>query len=504
MHHSWCFIMWMSRRECLAGLSTLTIACGCSGGSSLPTTSGSPSSSPGTSPSNPGAGTPAPSATFTPEAFGAAGDGQTNDTAAFAKMTAAVNAAGGGTVILQAKTYIVGQQIADPSSPYAYPPAPIMEFDGCKSSLAILGNGARLRCADDLRFGTFDRLTGLPTQHPMPFLGLDEVASPYRSMIAVQNCSGSISIENLELDGNLAGLKIGGQYGDTGWQIPASGLRLLNNSGAERVVAVHTHNHAQDGLYIDGPVDRTSSSSVENVVSEYNARQGCSLVGGCNYNFISCHFNHSGRGAIMSAPGAGFDVEAEVKSIRNLSFSGCEFVNNSGCGFVADSGDTEGVTLSDCLFVGTTGWSAWPCKPRIKFSNCRFVGAVCNVFADHDPARATQFSKCSFLDDPSLSPTKEVYGPSQAIANLGSGDQNVLFDGCNFTLKHELVLPWSVYATYNNCTMSQTSTVLGCPKGIYTGVDKIDGNVSLYGSKIVGQLTLNGTVVPPTDFVSSG
>ena len=497
--------MRMSRRECIAVLSALAVTSGCSGGSAPSSTAAGSGPAPTPTPSPPPpSGNVTPAGAFTPEAFGAVGDGVANDTAAFAKMAEAVNAAGGGTVVLRATTYIVGQQTNDPNSSYAYTPAPIMEFDGCKNALTILGNGARLRCADGLRFGTFDRVTGLVTQHPLPFLGLAEVASPYRSMIAVQNCSGAVSIENIELDGNVAGLNIGGPFGDTGWQIPASGLRLLNNSGTERVSKVRTHHHAQDGLYIDGPVDRKTSSNIEDVVSEYNARQGCSLVGGCNYNFANCQFNHTGRAVIMSAPGAGFDVEAEVKTIRDLTFTGCEFSNNSGCGFVADSGDSEGATFSSCLFVGTTSWSAWPLKPRFRFSNCRFVGAMCNAFPDPDPARATQFSKCSFLDDPALSPTKQVFGPAQPVANLGGGDQNVLFDGCNFSLKHELVLPWSVHAIYNNCTMSQTSTTLGCPKGIYNGVDKIDGNVSLYGSKVVGQVTLNGTVIPPTDFVSLG
>ncbi len=372
-----------------------------------------------------------------------------------------------------------------------------MLFRGCSKPLAIIGNGARLRCADGLRFGTFDRSTGQPTSHAMPYYSLGELASPYISMISAENCSGGVDISNLELDGNLAGLLIGGPFGDTGWQIPAAGLRLLNNRCSEQLTQIYSHHHALDGIYIDGVAERNSASMVQDVVSEYNVRQGCSLTGGRNYSFANCHFNHTGRAGLESAPAAGLDIEAAVKPIRNLSFSGCEFANNTGVGMVADSGDTDGATFDKCRFVGTTVWSAWPLKPHFRFTNCQFVGAVVHAFTDPDPDRAAQFSNCSFLDDPALSPTGQVYGPSQPIVNLAAS-VNVLFDGCRFDLKFESVLPWSWNAHYNNCTMSQVSTVLAHPKGTYTGVCRIDGNVELYGAIILGDLTVNGQVVPRT------
>jgi hypothetical protein len=435
--------------------------------------------------------------TFTPELFGAVGDGITNDTAAFAQMSVAVSGAGGGTVILEPKTYIVGGHEADPTGVYAYAPAKIMNFVACTKDLIIRGNGARLRCADGLRFGTFDPLTGLPTQHPMPYVGTGELASPYIGMINVQDCTGAVYIKGLELDGNLANLSIGGTYGDTGWQIPAYGLRLINNSGGELVVGVHVHHQPVDGVLIDAPANRTTSTKLAEVLSEYNVRQGCSVIGGSNFSFENCGFMNTGKAGMASAPAAGFDIEAESSPIRNLTFSSCVFSNNTGAGMGADSGDSEDATFNNCRFVGTTNWAAWPRKPRFRFESCDFVGSICNTYGDADPARATQFHNCSFRDDPALSPTGEVYSPAFPIADL-SNYSNVLFDACSFHLTNDHVLPWTMYVIYKDVIMSQTASKQAYPRGTYLGTSSIDGNVDLTGSKIGGDVTVNGTALPRT------
>jgi hypothetical protein len=434
--------------------------------------------------------------TITPEQFGAVGDGLTNDTAAFAKMSAFVNRRGGGQIVLRPTTYIVGQQSANRKSNYAFAPAPILELSGCTQPVMILGNGARLRCADGLRFGTFDQRTGQPTFHEQPYYGMGETASPYIAMISIQNCEGDIYVENVELDGNVAGLQIGGPWGDTGWQIPATGIYLAGNTGDEQILRVRSHHHALDGMIISGVAQRTTSSLLSEVVAEHNGRQGCSLVGGRNYSFVDCRFNHTGRAGLASAPGAGLDIEAESPPIRNLSFSGCEFSNNFGCGLLADSGDSEGATFNQCRFIGTTNWAAWPGKPYFGFTNCDFVGAIVNTFGDPDPQRAAQFESCTFLDDPALSPTGQVYRPLGPIADLSS-HENILFNRCNFRLTRDGLLPWSINAIYVDTVMSQTAANQAYPRGTYRGTNRIDGNVDLYGSTIIGELTVNGQIVPP-------
>ncbi|HEX8401784.1 MAG TPA: hypothetical protein VF628_08795 [Allosphingosinicella sp.] len=439
--------------------------------------------------------------TFTPEQFGAKGDGATNDTAAFARLATAVNIAGGGTIVLRKTTYIVGQQRASLKRDdyWSFEPAPILRIAKCRDPLIIRGNGARIRGADGLRYGTFDSATGRRTDNPMPFTA-GQIATPYREMIRIEDCSGPVEVADLELDGNIDRQQLGGPFGDVGRQIPHIGLALFNNRGDELVRNVHSHHHGHDGLYIDG-IDRVQRPApVRRIIgfrSEYNGRQGCSMTGGRGYQFQDCKFSHTGRSrsGVLSPPGAGLDLEAENGKInRDFTFINCEFVDNGGCGLVADTGDSEGALFRGCTFVGTTAWAAWPNKPRFRFDDCLFVGASVRAFGDPDPDRAAQFHNCRFRDDPGLSPTGKVYLGDNGRAPIFdlSSSVNVLFSGCDFELTGKGVLPWSWHAIYQDCRMRQRSADQAYPKGKYRGRSRIEANVDMYGTSVEGALTVNG------------
>jgi hypothetical protein len=315
-------------------------------------------------------------------------------------------------------------------------------------------------------------------------------------MVRIEECNGGVEVSDLELDGNLQALEIGGQYGDAGWQIPAFGVHLANNDCAEHLLRIRTHHHALDGILIDGVDGRSEKSTIQSVRSEYNGRQGCSITGGSGYTFADCRFNHTGKAGLWSLPGAGVDIEAEGgKRVRNLRFLRCEFSGNSGAGLTAESGDSEGATFDGCKLIGTSSWAAWPNKPRFRFSRCTFVGPIVHAFGDPDPRRACQFRNCTFLDDPALSPDGLVYGgpnKSRPIADLPS-NLNVLFDHCAFRLTHRAVLPWTTNATiFSNCFMSQRAPAQAYPRGTFLGHNVITGNVDLYSARIQGELIVNG------------
>lgn len=427
---------------------------------------------------------------LTPEMFGAKGDGVTNDTMAFRRLSEAVNAQGGGTVVFRPVVYRVGLQLGRRDRAL-FAPAPLLEFRNCKRALTLLGSGATLRCAPGLLYGTFHP-SGAPFEHPMPFLEPGHTATPYTAMIRVEGCSESVEVTDITLDGGLASLRIGGRWGDVGWQIPATGLFLADNGGDVVIRNVVAKDHAQDGLQISGveqprPGTRRVLSDVR---SEGNGRQACSFIGGSSYTFERCRFTGSARGRISSAPGAGVDLEAEGKKIRNLRFLACTFSGNGGVGMVSDSGDVANVTFERCEFSSDRDWVVWPNKPFFRFERCRFKGPVVRCYGHADVARATRFVDCRFSDMPQFDDhgSPKQLGP---IANL-SDSANVLFERCRFEVSHGAALPWSLQAIYQDCLMQQVSGPQGYPRGVYRGTNVINGDVDLYGSRITGSVTVNG------------
>lgn len=419
------------------------------------------------------------------------------NSAAFAAASAAINRASGGTLLVPAGTYRVGGQERARGRTGRFVPLDVIRIENCRKPVAILGRGATLKAPDGLRFGAFNPESG--ARHPtrLPFTDL-EYRADAGVMVQVTGCSGPVRIEGLTLDGNAAAYALGGEWGDTGRQVGGDGIICMANTGGLTISDVRCRDHGRDGLMIGHPGLTPRSPrypvTLTDVTSERNGRQGLSWIGGTALTATRCRFNRTGRGRVVSAPAAGLDIEAEESVCRNGRFVDCEFVDNSGVGMVADTGDSADVLFERCRFVGTTAWSAWPKKPGFVFRDCLFVGSIVQVFGDADPRRATQFIDCRFLGDPKLSPNGKVFG--DYLGDLGAGDANVLMRRCDLrAVAPGIGLLWSTGAIrFDNCTFRQAGPRQSFPRGVFTGTNRIDsaGPVGLEGSRFVGRVILNG------------
>jgi hypothetical protein len=406
--------------------------------------------------------------------FGAAGNGTTNDTAAFQKAAAAIAAARGGTLTIPAGTYLVGVQLkpGDPGydtsagAPH-YQMQDIFNLDDTLPAVQYLNiqgtTGTVLKLAPGLRYGSFDPTTGAVYNPPsLPFTDAAYGVEAGR-MIQVVNGS-NITIQNLELDGNNGSLVLGGQFGDTGRQLKATGIRLLGCTNVA-ITDAHTHHHGLDGVTIGWPgltaTDPATPHTITRLRSEYNGRQGLSWTGGRGLTCTDSQFNHTGRGALSSAPAAGVDIEAESSVCRGGAFSGCEFVDNAGLGLNVTNGDGGYTTFDGCTFWGTTTYSAYTTKPGLVFTNSTFYGE-CNMgFGSSDTNLAIRYTGCTFEDKPWTN--GQVFRQTYLITDAGSAAQNVTFTDCTFTA-HQVRSIWANSTAYpkifQHCTIDHQYAAL--------------------------------------------
>lgn len=333
--------------------------------------------------------------------------GAMNVTTAFQKAAAKIQSAGGGHLIIPAGKYKVGRQTfaGVGGLGYAYRAEKIIDIQGCTKPVLIECRGAQLKFADGLKFGSFDPVSGLPNAPALPNVNQNYAADVGLAMRFANNAGGVKIAGSLEIDGNNTMFQIGGQWGDVGYQRLSYGIHEYNNAYFY-VENAYVHHHGTDGIVCGytGAVAGGPSrpKMLINVISEYNARQGLSWVGGIGLTAINCKFNRSGRAInvgtglpLVSAPAAGIDIEAEQAVNRNGVFINCEAINNNNTALVADSGDSADMQFIGCKFGGII----WPKKPGFSFHNCKIHGQLVNLYGHVDPTVANSFRGCLITDE---------------------------------------------------------------------------------------------------------
>jgi hypothetical protein len=374
------------------------------------------------------------------KSFGARGDGKTNDHEAFQKAAAFFNARGGnGKLVISKGTYVVGKQVFNRNTKLkpVYEGSDALSFVAVRNLVVEGEMGASLKYADGLRFGAFQAQNGTPYFHGNNFFADGYSLGIVGNAISLQNCS-NVVIRTIDLDGNNENLILGGVYGDTGIQIPHNGIFIINASNV-KVENVKAHHFGLDGIMIGSNTGDSANPDhilLSNSTFEFNGRQGLSWIGGNDLKALNCRFNHNGRGKISSMPKSGVDIEAEMGLIKNGLFNQCEFINNAGCGLVADSGPSSNCTFNGCTFWGVTNWSLWITKPGFKITNSKIYGSFVHGYDAATDAEATEFQHCLFEDRPYKG--QEPFGNFLIETNQ---KRRVRFDDCTM-LAHKKKIVW--------------------------------------------------------------
>ncbi len=370
--------------------------------------------------------------------FGAKGDGITNDTEAFIKAAIFFNDRGGnGTLIIPKGIYIVGKQIRGngDTNKSACTGVNILAFNNIKNLLIQGEKGTILKFTAKLKFGSFDPVSGKNFTNNNPSSPDAKFAAYIGNCISLNNCS-NISVKLLTLDGNNKSIVYGGQYADAGIQLSHTGI-YINNCHSILIDGINASYFGLDGIQVSNIASpEPDKINILNSTFEYNCRQGFSWVGGNSLTVKNCRFNHTGRSAYNSPPGAGLDIEPEVNTISNGNFENCAFVNNNGCGVVTSGDKASNCQFKNCTFWGTTYWSVWISAPAFTFTGCNFYGSIVHGYNANNETEATRFISCNFEDK-----TYNGNAPYGKFLLECDGPRRILFDSCTF-IPHTKLLVW--------------------------------------------------------------
>ncbi|MEM8910098.1 MAG: right-handed parallel beta-helix repeat-containing protein, partial [Bacteroidota bacterium] len=254
--------------------------------------------------------------------FGAKGDGQTNDHEAFMKAATAINQQGGGHLIISPGTYIVGQQKRVNEGNIYYKGIEALYIHDC-DGLVIEGFQAKIVYQAGLKFGYYESSGNVYTPQDLQNRVLP-LSGDIGAFIALGNCT-NVEIKNLDVDGNNGQLSLGGEVG-TGRQCIHYGIFTMTVRRL-KITNVRCHHFGTDGISLRNlkpgakggdaaaPYWLGDQNILENVICDYNGRNGMTLTASSNVTFNSCSFNHNATDPnISSKPKAGVDIEAESHS----------------------------------------------------------------------------------------------------------------------------------------------------------------------------------------------
>lgn len=411
--------------------------------------------------------------------FGAKGDGLTNDSQAFRDASAAIEANGGGRLIIPYGTYIIGEQKYVngqwKSAGYSRDLQNFYIHNSSVDTVIIESHGAKIKWASGLRWGYFNLATGA---------ALNQSAGGNAMHIGMAFWLHGIKrfamIGELEIDGNKSNQIIGGVGNSDGIQTWSEGVhaQYINNIYVENL---YTHHHLLDGIYTSGNniVDVPEANGLQsqttliNVVAEYNGRQGWSCGGGSLINAIGGSFSYQSADINTgSTPRSGIDVEAENTTINNFTIIGAKMVSNRGSGLVADAGYTKTITIEKCHIMDNGDASVWCTKSNLTIRDSYLQGELLTgVDSTNLLTKPHLVENCIITD----SQVGCEYGFKTGSFPISANAQGVTFNRCTFIMTGSVALGITSNSSISNCRAVYTSTYMNFSADVASLGGNVDG-----------------------------
>lgn len=404
--------------------------------------------------------------------FGALGNGIQNDSWAFMRASRYIASLQSTNtpfeLFIPKGIYLVGLQsrrgevlkngelrVQAPSYEAYYAPI-LLDLTGV-SNVKIYGEpGTVIKYRDGIKYGAFDAATEQKYQpDKMPFTNSYYAAAG--GVFLLIHHSRNVEISNLELDGNLPGLNIGGNFGDLGIQLGHIGVYLSSQSENILLSKIHAHHFGLDGFHVrDRDTLDNSLKIMDYCRAEFNGRQGCSWTGGNNLYCFNSVFANTGQSRVSSAPGAGLDIEPESggSSCTNGYFEQCAFYNNKQYALLATSTAKDRISRGHqfvkCAFIGNQSPALKSPGSPARFISCHFIGAL--VSPSGSLTEPLEFVACNFTDQsdqlpqtysklaiPWKRPTLALT-PPYCLIDLSWGKGSTLFQDCEFYFSQSVAL----------------------------------------------------------------
>jgi hypothetical protein len=453
--------------------------------------------------------------------FGAVGNGVTDDECAFENATEffrRVDSIYGNdipkTLIIPIGTYLVGRQDLP-----SYARNSVLFFNH-SNNITILGRKTygidrsgrlvvtavpKLKIKSCMKFGLFDfpnftqrlLLNGSCSDSIQFHADLGDI-------FRFSECR-NVLIKDLELDGNIDSVSIGGAN-TQGIQMGYDGV-VLNACYNATINNLNIHHFGRDGIILwanwcypppsggFGMVPISNNIAILNSKCNFNGRNGLTWGGGIGLTATNCAFNYNGLNRLsVSNPGAGIDIEYELSNIPNRSgyFEQCEFKYNKNYGLICDAGQpphtslpmyqiqdyfSRDVAFHLCLFVSSqNGISVIPNSRNFLFDNCRLYGITQSAFyapiSFHHlfDVDNTKFQNCYFGEefaDPKIFPVTSKSFSSGPIDDVLEGPLR-FNDTCPGGHRWLIEYPHSCRVEFTNCNIETNFTLLGVLLSSYT------------------------------------